>query len=379
MLRRLYAIPFDAFLIPEHEARYYCIMRLAIEQDITDIATLNPTTITLLCGKVKLWQDDIINDIQNGTLRPDPNVPESIRRSVCRRLKPNPRRAAELRAIIKEKGGLKPMCFWPNVQLIECWKAGTMKLYLKELEEYFPGVPIRDFGCLSTEARSSIPISDRDAGGVLTIGTNFYEFIPKEDITKKDRETLTCAELRTGREYYLIVTTPGGLYRYDIDDIITVVGYYNKTPVIEFVQKGLHAVSIMGEKLYESHVNEAVTRASAKAGIVLKFFSAAAHHGQPPRYAFLVEFESDVPAEKKRALLQSIEQELYSENAEYLYTRKIQVLGAPVLKVLERGSFEAYRAKKTAEGGHDTQFKPPELVDDPSFEGNFKVTEEIRL
>jgi hypothetical protein len=379
-VRSLYALPFDVFSIPEHESRYYCIMRIAVEQDITTIATLNPTTIALLCGKVKAWRDDIISDIEKGSLRPDPNIPEEIRKVICRRLKPNPRRAAQLRSIVAERGELLPMDYWPNIQVIECWKAGTMKLYLKELDQYFPGVHVRDFGCLSTEARSSIPMSDSGAGGVLAINTNFYEFVPKEDISKKDKKFLLCNELEKGREYFLVVTTPGGLYRYNIDDIVTVDGYFNKTPLIEFVQKGLNAVSVMGEKLYESHVNEAVNRAIANVGLTaLKFFSAVAQHGRPPRYAFLVEFENDPGPEIKRGLLASIEKELCAENAEYLYTRKIQVLGAPVLKILAQGSFEQYLARKTQDGGHDTQFKPPELTADQSFQDNFTVQEEIKL
>ena len=111
----------------------------------------------------------------------------------------------------------------------------------------------------------------------------------------------------------------------------------------------------------------------------LKFFSAVAQHGRPPRYAFLVEFENDPGPEIKRGLLASIEKELCAENAEYLYTRKIQVLGAPVLKILAQGSFEQYLARKTQDGGHDTQFKPPELTADQSFQDNFTVQEEIKL
>ena len=121
--------------------------------------------------------------------------------------------------------------------LIECWKGGTVKLYLKEFPQYFGDVPVRDFGCLSTEARSSIPISDSGAGGVLAIDTNFYEFIPKEDMGRQQKRFLLADELEIGKEYFLIVTTPGGLYRYNVDDIIRVDGFFNDTPVIEFMQK----------------------------------------------------------------------------------------------------------------------------------------------
>ena len=83
---------------------------------------------------------------------------------------------------LTEKGALLPKDFWPNMALIECWTGGTVGLYLKEVIKYFPeDITIRDFGFLATEARCSIPISDGGPSGILTIASNFYEFIPEED------------------------------------------------------------------------------------------------------------------------------------------------------------------------------------------------------
>jgi hypothetical protein len=48
-VRKLYAIPYPVYEIKDYGARYYCIMRMAIAQNITTFATLNPTTILLLC------------------------------------------------------------------------------------------------------------------------------------------------------------------------------------------------------------------------------------------------------------------------------------------------------------------------------------------
>jgi hypothetical protein len=250
-------------------------------------------------------------------------------------------------------------------------------VYLKELSRYFGNVPLRDFGCLSTEARCSIPMNDEGAGGVLAVNANFYEFIPKEDIDKDKKRILLCDQLEKGKEYFIVVTTPGGLYRYNIDDIIRVDGSFHKTPIIEFVQKGLHAASLTGEKLYESQVNIAVTKAADKNKVSVGSFSAYPEIRIPPRYVFLVEFGDDPTEERKRAFLRSIEEELYRQNAEYKDKRRAQLLDAPLLKIVARGDFERYRAKKIAEGAHDGQFKMPELVAEPDFEKNFTVVEEI--
>jgi hypothetical protein len=380
VVRRMYAIPREVFYIKDYRTRYYCILRIGMGQDIRTVAVLNPSTLVLLCEKIGEWKDGLIKDIEEGTLEGSLDIPADIRTAIEKRLRPNPRRASELKAIIKEKGELLPKYFWPDMELIECWKGGTVKLYLKELPRYFGDVRIRDFGCLSTEARSSIPMSDYGAGGVLAINTNFYEFIPKEDMGKRKKRFLLSDQLEKDKEYYLVVTTPGGLYRYNIDDIITVDSFFNKTPMIEFVQKGLNAVSVTGEKVYESQVNAAINRAVDKHKMVLRFFSACVEFNKFPHYVFLVEFEEEhLPAEKKRGLLKSIEEELCLENAEYEYSRKSMALGAPMLKAVKSGEFEKYRAKRIAEGVHDAQFKAPELTADPEFQKNFIIDEVVRL
>jgi hypothetical protein len=378
IIRDLYAMPYDVFRIKDYESRYYCILRIAMAQNITTIATLNPSTIVLLCQKIEKYKDILIDDIEKGTLYQNINVPVEIRRSIEKSLKPDPGRARELRDTLKERGALLPEYFWPNLELIECWKSGTIKIYLKELPQYFGDTPVRDFGCLSTEARASIPMGD-SRGGVLAINTNFYEFIPKEDMAKRQKRFLLCDELEKGREYFIIVTTPGGLYRYNIDDIITVRDFFNNTPVIEFVQKGLNAVSVVGEKLYESQLNEAVNRAVDRNKVLLEFICASVQPDKPPRYVFLVEFDGNVPSGGKRELLKSIEEELGKENAEYKYVRDAQLLNPPILKVVKKGEFEKYRAKRVMEGANDSQFKVPELTSDENFQNNFIIEEEVSL
>jgi GH3 auxin-responsive promoter. len=379
IVKDLYAIPYNVFHIDDYESRYYCILRIAMGQNITSIATLNPSTIVLLCQKIEKYKDILIDDIEKGTLYQGIKVSAEIRRSIERSLKPDPERARELRDILKEKKALLPRYFWPHLELIECWKGGTVKIYLKELPQYFGDTPVRDFGCLSTEARTSIPIDDSKEGGVLAINTNFYEFIPKEDMSKRQKQFLLCDELEKGREYFIIVTTPGGLYRYNIDDIVTVRGFFNSTPMIEFTQKGLNAVSVMGEKLYESQLNEAVNRAIDKNKLLLEFFTAFVQPDKPPRYVFLVEFDGDVSSAGKRNLLKSIEEELRLENAEYKYVRDSQLLNPPILKVVKRGEFERYRARRVMAGANDSQFKVPELTSDENFQKNFIIEEEVSL
>ncbi|MDD3905854.1 MAG: GH3 auxin-responsive promoter family protein [Candidatus Omnitrophica bacterium] len=379
VIKKKYVLPYELFYIENYDARYYCILRIAIEHNISTIATLNPSTLVILCDRIELLKDRIIKDIAAGTLDNSLEIEPEVRRIIEKKLKPNPKRAKELKTILDKTGSLLPKDVWPALDLIECWKGGTVKAYLRELPRYFGDVDIWDFGCLSTEARSSIPMTGDGAGSVLAIETNFYEFIPKEDIDKEDKRVLLCNELEKGKEYLLVVTTPGGLYRYDIDDVVRVDGFFNKTPIIEFVQKGHNAVSLTGEKVYEAHVIESVMSALNVHKLQIISFSACTESGNPPRYVFLVEFSAEPSRDEKMKFLSSVEKELCIRNSEYDDIRKQFLLGHPILKVVKKGEFERYRRGRVSLGAHDSQFKLPKLCGQVDFDKNFAVIEEIAV
>src|SRR5206468_12826971 len=126
---------------------------------------------------------------------------------------------------------------------------------LREFDRWFAKeTPVRDLGYMASEAQVSLPISDRGAAGILAIDANFYEFIPETEIGGANPTTLTCAELDEGGTYYIVLTTPGGLYRYDINDGVRVTGFYNQTPLIEFVRHGREGSTITGEKLHVTQI-----------------------------------------------------------------------------------------------------------------------------
>jgi hypothetical protein len=375
-----YALPYEVFCIKDYEARYYTILRFGIEVNVTNVATMNPLTVLVLCQKIDRYAKDIIEDIGMGRLSASMSIEPELRASLEKRLKPNPARAAELEKLLLEKGSLLPKDFWPNMALIECWTGGTVGLYLEEVVKYFSDdINVRDFGFVATEGRCSIPISDNGPSGILTVASNFYEFIPEEDRDKDNPRYLTADKLEKGGRYYIIMTTMSGLYRYDIDDIIRVTGMHNKTPVIEFLQKGKNVSSATGEKLYESQVISAIDQAKQLTGIGVEFFCCCLEKQIPPTYSFLVEFGADPEHHEKRNFLHTVESSLGDINMEYRTKRQSQRLGDPKLKVLEKGSFEKFRKARLAVLRHDSQFKTAHLRSDFNIPPEFKIVEEIAL
>ena len=114
IIKSVCAIPYEAFEIEDYNARYYSILRMAMGYNITTLATLNPSAIIILCEKVKEWQGRIIHDIEKGTLDKSLNIRADIREILEKKLKPDPRRANELRKILEEKKELLPNSSGPK-------------------------------------------------------------------------------------------------------------------------------------------------------------------------------------------------------------------------------------------------------------------------
>jgi hypothetical protein len=380
-VRSMYTAPYGVFAIEDYEAKYYTLLRLAAGQNISCIATVNPSTVLLLGDRLAQHTEPIIRDVRDGSLSSEFSVPRELRASL--HLRPDPGRARHLeRAAAAGGGPLRPGLAWPELAAVGCWKGGTVGAYLAKFDTLFPqGPPIRDFGYYATELRGSVPLSDQGDAGTIAIGTNVLEFHPAEDDRAPEgRELLRVEQLEVGRRYFVYVTNASGLYRYDMNDIVEVAGTYGRTPLIRFIQKGKGVVSFTGEKLYEVQVITAVDQALASLRGRYHFIAAVAElvDGTSPRLIFLVEFDDPITDQDGSALVDRLDAALGEQNDEYLTKRKSLRYGAPVIRVVRPGEFDRYRRRMVETGQRaDGQFKVLRLTSDTSFAGEFAAEREL--
>jgi hypothetical protein len=363
------------FAIEDYEAKYYTLLRLAAGQNISCIATVNPSTIVLLADRLARHGESIIRDVRDGSLSSDVPVPQELRDSL--HLRPDPDRARHLeRAAARGGGVLQPGLAWPELAAIGCWKGGTVGAYLAKFDTFFPQrPPIRDLGYYATELRGSVPLSDDGDAGTMAVGTNVLEFHPAaEDRAPEGTELLRVEQLEVGQRYFVYVTNASGLYRYEMNDIVEVAGHHGKTPLIRFVQKGKGVVSFTGEKLYEVQVIAAVDKALAALRGRYNFIAAVAElvDGTIPRLVFLTEFDVPVSDQNGSALVDRLDAAVGEENDEYLTKRRSLRYGAPVIRVVRPGEFDRYRRRMVESGQRaDGQFKVLRLTSDMSFAAEF--------
>jgi hypothetical protein len=230
-----------------------------------------------------------------------------------------------------------------------------------------------EFGFVASEGHFSVPLDASGDSGVFSVTSHFCEFIPESERDMRPDDpyprTLLAHELESGKRYYILVSGSHGLYRYDINDIVEVTGFFNSTPMLKFLHKGGNMLSITGEKVGESHVVSAVSTAAEACGVHLDGFSVSLRLDEIPRYIFAVEAGGGTQDGPLKRLLDRCDAELGRANIEYETKRKSERLGPPVMLVLKPGAFERYRIRRVAAGAPDAHVKPPHL---------FRTEEELR-
>ena len=350
-LRGAFAIPFLLSRINDYELRYYAIARLALAREVSFVVTPNPTTLIRMAETGIRHQAEIVRSVRDGVLgQPFDTHPEDheILNRIGKQIKPDPARARFLETVIAQQGSLLPYACWKQLKLIGCWLGGSIGYQAAKLDAYFgDAIPKRDLGYVASEGCMTVPYQDTTPAGILALHNNFYEFIPHDESRGKQQQTRLCHELEQGRRYRIILTNHSGLYRYDIDDIVEVCGFYNRTPVIAFVQKGADILNITGEKLHVNHLMAVFRKLDSTCGIPVTHYRVVPNHAQL-RYEILIRPDADVARDFwLTSVLPLIDSTLAASNIEYAAKRKSGRLNAPCLHVMD-ASWVAEASRETS-------------------------------
>jgi hypothetical protein len=365
-VRTKYCMPAAASRIKDIESKYYVGLRFSVYRDLGTIIAANPSTILAMARLGDRAKEVLIRDLADGTLDARWQIPAEIRRQLRFRTRLRHRKAARaLEKIANQSGRLLPKDYWPNLQFLSNWMGGTMRAYLRGYPEYFGETPVRDVGLIASEGRMTIPIEDGTPAGILDIRHHYFEFIPEPQAELAQPETVEATELVEGQNYFILLTTASGLYRYNISDLVRCVGYHGRTPLIEFLNKGAHYSSLTGEKLSEHQVIAAVETAQRSSGLRLKSYLLIPTWGDPPFYSLLVEEDDLVSPGMTDGLARAVEVELQRQNVEYVNKRDTRRLAPIQILRIRQGSWMDFQKRRLVQsGGTVEQYKQPHLVGD---------------
>ncbi|HKR66557.1 MAG TPA: GH3 auxin-responsive promoter family protein, partial [Thermoanaerobaculia bacterium] len=189
---------------------------------------------------------------------------------------------------------------WPNLRVISCWTDAGCANAAAELARRFPHARVEPKGLLSTEGFVSIPF---EGANLLAYRSHFIELHETD---------------RAGR-FEVVLTTASGLYRYATDDLVDVIGYRERCPILRFAGRKSHVSDHFGEKLHEVFVRESIDRALRDLGITARYASLAFDDTR-----YVLRIDTDAPLDNIASRVDA----LLRESFHYDYCRRLGQLGA---------------------------------------------------
>ena len=349
------AVPNQVKQLSEMELfRYVTLRYLVAASNLRLISVWNPTFLTLLLDALAQWWEPLMEDLAAGTLTPPQPVDDSLQQRLLRPLRPDPTRARRLRPL--DPYAPETLAhLWPRLALVSCWADGPSVRFAQDLRRRLPHVEMQPKGLLATEAMVSLPWWGAE-GAVLALTSHYLVFVDQTGAVH------LAHEVQPGGIYAVVVTTGGGLYRYQLYDQVEVVGRVLATPCIRFVGKSNRVVDLFGEKLNEQFVARCLDTLWARRGIVPRFALVSPTEGAAG-FAYTLYIEPDgvmqsvidsvVNGESVAAELDA----LLRENFHYEVCRRLGQLGAARVQWVQDGA-ATYLAVCQARGMKLGNIKP---------------------
>ncbi|HEY3767558.1 MAG TPA: GH3 auxin-responsive promoter family protein [Candidatus Angelobacter sp.] len=327
--------------------RYLTLLFLVSCRNLKLISVWNPAFLSLLMERLPEWGDEIARDLERGIVS---------RTGLELALPRNPRRALDLKAALRSNTlAERNARLWPELKVISCWTDANASAPSAILQGQFPQSRIQGKGLLATECFVSFPLVGRE-GGALAVRSHFFEFLPV-GLSGETESPLLAHELVQGQQYAVLVTTGGGLYRYQLGDLIEVTGRLHDCPLIRFLGRQDQVSDWFGEKLNEAHVAGILRKAFDDHKIAPAFAMLACDISSAPAYVLYIETEA--PDLLLNHIAANIEDALCN-NFHYRYARQLGQL-APLKTFRVRNAAATFLENAIASGQRAGNVKPAAL------------------
>jgi hypothetical protein len=170
---------------------------------------------------------------------------------------------------------------------------------------------------LTTEAPVTIAWGARE-GAIPALCSTFVEFVGSDGVSR------LAGELVAGERYSILITTPGGLYRYDLGDQLRCTGHEGPTPRLAFEGRNTLRSDLVGEKLTEAFAAGALSRLPLTAAL------AAVAEGRP-HYELWIDAQAPLANEEVARVERALR-----DNPQYAYARDLGQLG-PLSQIASPG------------------------------------------
>lgn len=364
MSSKIYTSPIEAKQPKPGVVTRYIHARFAlIEPNVTYVVGTFSSIVLEMFMYIMKNHEMLVKDIEKGTIDDSTDLPDDVRESLLSKIKPNPKRAAELREAFS-KGFDTPWAkrIWKGLQYMYCACGANFVPYTEKLKEQIlgPDVHIFYFGVSASEGFFSTVYKMDEPESVLAPDGCFMEFIDADD---ENADYITMDKLEAGKSYELVITNYGGLYRYKMHDVLTVTGFHNKTPLVEFRNRAGYAANIRGEKTSEMAVRHAVLETGKILNLDITDFTIYADSdAEPPTYVMFLELNKRPEGTDDEQIRKTLEEQLILSNRGLAKHFGEGHLAPIKLILLQKETYMLYRDVMVIKGASASQLKPLNVV-----------------
>lgn len=263
---------------------------------------------------------------------------------------------------------------WPN---LECYlhTGAPLGLLAQELQSLLG--PRVNFQEVYAAAEGWFAVQDGKAADGLRLLTDagiFFEFLPMKEYddtlpSHLGRACVPLAQVKTGVDYALVITTPAGLCRYVVGDIVRFIS--TDIPHLIFVGRTRLQLSCFDESVSERELNESLLEVCSRNQWVPVNFHVAPYFIRPgvnPHggHEWWIELRPGTVKTPTGPLLAGeLDEVLARHNPAYGQLRQSYRIEPPTVRLVMPGVFEQWATKhRTQSGGGMPSCRPDRLIAD---------------
>ena len=269
-----------------------------------------------------------------------------------------------LQRVLKETGSGSISEIWPNLEVFfhggisfKPYRDQYRQIIGKDINYYEIYNASEGFFGIQDESNSDEMLLMLDYG-------IFYEFIPMEDFGKENPRVLSLEHVEKGKNYAIVITTNGGLWRYMIGDTVT---FTSLNPFrIKISGRTKHYINAFGEELMIDNVESALHQACSKTGAQITDYTGAPifmNGNGSGAHEWIFEFSKE-PSDLE-SFTDIFDEHLKTINSDYEAKRYLNMtLKRPVINIAKPNLFYNWMESRGKLGG---QNKVPRLSNDREY------------
>lgn len=274
--------------------------------------------------------------------------------------------------ILKKTGKKHMHEVWPNLE-VYIHGAVNFAPYRNQFQQLLPNQPMRYLEVYNAAegffAWQDTP--NNEDGMLLALDHGiFFEFLPLDQLGSENPKTCLLSEVEVGKNYAVIISTNGGLWRYNTGDTVE---FISVDPFrVRVSGRTKHFINAFGEEVMVHNTDDAIKKACEATESFLVDYTVAPiylEQNEKGAHEWIIEFEKE--PQDMVAFTQILDEALQNVNSDYQAKRfKDLALTLPKIHVAAKGTFGSWLQSK---GKFGAQHKVPRLSNDR------KIVEEILM